>query len=95
LRQWQLDNHPLCSCPHCQEGKVRVRAALVVDHKSPHKGDLDLFYDPDNLQSYAKECHDTFKRSEEMGGAGFLGACDEEGLPLDPKHPWGEQRTIH
>ena len=87
LRQRQLWKAPSCQCPH-HAGKPDAPRAEVVDHITPHRGDPDLFFDPANLQSMAKECHDRFKQSEEKGGAGFLQGCDINGNPLDPNHPW-------
>jgi 5-methylcytosine-specific restriction protein A len=54
----RLRQHPLCECPDCQAGKLRVTAATVTDHKVPHRGDMELFWDPENHQSMSKECHD-------------------------------------
>ena len=88
LRSIQLRAHPLCQCPHCQEGTVRVRIANVVDHTVPHRGCPDLFFRKDNLMSMAKPCHDRHKQSQERGGKGFKGGCDDHGEPLDPTHWW-------
>ena len=88
LRAWQLSNHPLCQCPHCREGDGRTKAATVVDHRRPHHGNERLFFDPDNLRSMAKPCHDKFKQSAERGGAGFNAGCDKNGMPLNPGHWW-------
>ena len=30
----------------------------MVDHIIPHKGNLELFWDEDNLQALCKPCHD-------------------------------------
>jgi len=46
-----------------------VRAATVVDHKVPHRGDQVLMWDQNNWQSMAKECHDK-KTAREDGGFG-------------------------
>jgi 5-methylcytosine-specific restriction protein A len=40
----------------------------VVDHRIPHRGDPDLFWDEDNLQSVSKEYHDRIKQSIEKRG---------------------------
>ena len=88
LRLIQLRAHPLCQCPHGQEGRIRVRIANVVDHAPPHRGDPELFFDSANLKSMAKPCHDRFKQSQERGGKGFKGGCDDHGEPLDPAHWW-------
>lgn len=60
-----LAEHPLCV--YCErEGKVT--AATVVDHKIPHRGDQELFWDEKNWQSLCKPCHDVVKRLEEERG---------------------------
>lgn len=43
--------------------------ALIVHHKTPHRGDLSLFYDADNLMVVCKACHDGPIRAEEAGKA--------------------------
>lgn len=91
LRKAQLAKAPLCECPH-HKGKDATAVATVVDHITPHRGNTRLFYDPANLQSMAKECHDRFKQSQERGGAGFLAGCDESGVPLSEDHHWNSQR---
>lgn len=89
LRDEQLAREPFCQCPHHVGKQVY---AEVVDHKIPHRGDSSLFFDAGNLQSMAKECHDSRKQSQEKGGAGFLAGCDANGLPLDKSHPFYEER---
>ena len=64
-----LREHPLCQCPDCDEGRIRLREASVVDHKIPHRGNVALFWDRTNWQSMAKECHDS-KTAREDGGFG-------------------------
>ena len=66
----------------------RLARATVADHKVPHRGDSRLFWNPDNLQSMTKPCHDSLKQSEEKGGSGFLRGCDVDGNPLSSEHPW-------
>ena len=74
-RRWQaaskdfLRRHPLCQCPECGEGRIRVTAATLVDHIRPHKGDVDLFGKESNWQAMAKPCHDR-KTATEDGGFG-------------------------
>ena len=60
-RDWQrvrsryLKQHPLCvQC--LKEG--RYRAASVVDHIVPHRGNKELFWDRSNWQPLCKSCHD-------------------------------------
>jgi len=64
-----LREHPLCECPDCQAGRLRVRAASVVDHIIPHRGDPVLFWDPANHQAMAADCHRS-KTAREDGGFG-------------------------
>lgn len=64
-----LRSHPLCMCPDCQGGEIRITAAVVVDHIVPHRGDMKLFWDSTNWQSMAKTCHDR-KTATEDGGFG-------------------------
>lgn len=85
LRKAQLSKHPYCQCPH-HEGK-RV-PGNIVDHITPHKGDTRLFFDPNNLQTLTKTCHDKFKQSEERGGKGFNQGSDKLGNPLNPMDHW-------
>jgi 5-methylcytosine-specific restriction endonuclease McrA len=65
LRKAHRDKHPLCA--RCAERGV-VCEATVVHHKVPHKGDPALFWDPDNLSSSCKSCHDIDEQRIERGG---------------------------
>ena len=65
----------------------KVTAATVVDHKTPHKGDESLFFDPDNLQSLCKLHHDSTKQLMENRGVDAVG-CDESGMPIGNDHHW-------
>ncbi|WP_349540399.1 HNH endonuclease [Sagittula sp. NFXS13] len=40
----------------------------VIDHKTPHRGDLALFWDPENLQAVSKAYHDGEKQRLERSG---------------------------
>lgn len=46
-------------------GKAPAPDSPVVDHKTPHRGDPDLFWDPNNLQAVSKEWHDSEKQRQE------------------------------
>jgi 5-methylcytosine-specific restriction protein A len=46
-----------------------VKLAEVVDHIVPHRGDMQLFWDPNNWQGLTKEDHDR-KTALEDGGFG-------------------------
>jgi len=71
-----LASHPLCQCPRCDEGRIRVRASSVVDHKEPHRGDYDRFWDRRNWQAMAKACHD---RKTAVADGGFGNRQRESG----------------
>ena len=67
-RRWKtnrkafLTAHPICNI-------CKTRAATVVDHIEPHKGDLKMFWDRSNWQALCKPCHDR-KTATEDGGFG-------------------------
>lgn len=65
-----LKQHPLCECEECKKNN-RILAANVVDHRKPHKGDYELFWDEDNWMAMTKKCHDR-KTAKEDGGFGNL-----------------------
>ena len=81
-----LRQHPLCQCPDCDEGRKRVRPSEVVDHKVPHRGDWELFWDSSNWQALNKACHDSYKQRIEKSGT--VKGADANGVPLDPRHHW-------
>lgn len=83
LRARQLAKQPWCEM-HLATGKHVV--ATIVDHKVPHKGEEALFFDPDNLQSLCKPCHDRHKQKQEASGV--LVGCDLEGNPLETMDHW-------
>ena len=68
LRAAFLREHPLCE--ECQKKGV-IKAATDVDHIKPHRGDLDLMWDRDNLQALCHECHSR-KTAREDGGFGNI-----------------------
>ena len=59
--------------------------SAVVHHKIPHKGDLELFYDPNNLEAVCWKCHSGALQSEEV--LGYSKEIGADGWPTDPKHP--------
>lgn len=64
-RERHLLDSPLCV--YCAR-LGRTTAATVVDHVTPHRGDMKLFWDQTNWQSLCKTCHDTVKQAEESAG---------------------------
>ena len=61
-----LTRNPLCI--KCEEDN-KIVPATVVDHRIPHKGDIDLFWDSDNWSALCKRCHDV-KTAKEDGAFG-------------------------
>ena len=54
---------------HCQCGCGRLEgdtSKLVADHKIPHRGDEQKFWDEDNIQTLYKPCHDRLKQKQEQ-----------------------------
>lgn len=79
----------------CQQCLRMGRETLLsisspVHHKTPHKGDRKLFFDMENLESVCKCCHDTIMQMAEKHG--YSQACDVNGHPTDPNHPWNRKR---
>jgi len=83
MRGHQLKHFPMCK--FCAD-LGHVTAATIADHIRPHKGSRELFFDPDNLQSLCKHCHDSHKQSQDRTGA--LRGNNTQGYPLDPNHHW-------
>lgn len=65
-----LAEHPLCVLCLKKQPPV-TRAATLVDHIIPHKGDPALFWDPSNHQALCTECHN-IKTATEDGAFGNL-----------------------
>lgn len=61
-----LFSNPLCV--YCQR-ENRVELATVVDHKVPHGGNQELFWNQDNWQALCTYCHNSLKQREERGSA--------------------------
>ena len=60
-REQYLRDNPLCV--YCDRHGLTV-AANVADHRIPHRGDQELFWNQDNWQSLCKTCHDSVKQAE-------------------------------
>jgi 5-methylcytosine-specific restriction endonuclease McrA len=75
------------TCAMCQ----RVTPRPHCDHKTPHKGDVDLFFDEENLQVLCPRCHNSRKKMIEIHG--YSQACGEDGLPLDSGHYWNQKKS--
>lgn len=66
------------------QGRTRPTDA-VVHHKTPHKGDVDLFYAPGNVEAVCKEYHDKQLQQEEA--LGYNPEIGADGWPIDPDNP--------
>jgi 5-methylcytosine-specific restriction endonuclease McrA len=64
-RLQHLRLHPLCVM--CEQQGV-TRVATIVDHKVPHRGDMALFWDPNNRQSLCVPHHSGDKQAIERTG---------------------------
>jgi len=67
LRQQVLDRD-FYTCQHTGVllvGKAPAPDSPVVHHKTPHKGDEQLFWDINNLEAVSKEWHDSEAQSQE------------------------------
>lgn len=49
-------------------GRANAWNSPIADHKVPHKGDPDLFWDPENVWAVSKRYHDSDKQRLEKSG---------------------------
>lgn len=77
-----LANHPFCATPGCR------KASVAVDHIVPIKVAPYRRLDPGNFQALCHGCHNRITAAYEKGS--IAGACDLDGMPLDPAHPWAQ-----
>lgn len=87
LRAAHLREHPFCV--KCLARGIHT-LGTIVDHRIPHRGNMDLFFDPHNLQTLCPPDHSSEKQLEERHG--FAPGADVNGEPTDPKHPWNRGR---
>lgn len=64
--RWAIFVRDLFTCQMC--GRIEANTSrLVCDHRQPHRGDLALFWDPENLQTLcASPCHSKHKQKLEQ-----------------------------
>jgi 5-methylcytosine-specific restriction protein A len=72
-------------CVMCTEAGV-VEPATIVDHRTPHRGDMKLFWDRKNWQGVCEPHHNRFKQALEKSG--IVKGNDISGRPTDPAHLW-------
>jgi 5-methylcytosine-specific restriction enzyme A len=85
-RDRQLKKIPWCE-PCKRMGKSRI--ARVANHKTPHRGDRELFF-RGPIESTCKNCHDQAIQREE--NEGFSREIDVDGWPTDSRHPFNRER---
>lgn len=78
LRLYHLTRNPLCVM--C-EREGRLTRANVVDHIQAHRGDMQLFVEPGNLQSLCESHHNRDKQREEAAALMAKPMCDADGFP--------------
>ena len=86
LRDLYTCQHKRCGVS-LKKGRTQPQSA-VVHHLKPHKGNHDLFFDLDNLQSVCWSCHSGDIQSSEARG--FDVGVNSSGLPTDPNHPFNK-----
>lgn len=70
-------------------GRGQQPNAPVANHKVPHKGDRNLFFSLDNIETVTKAAHDGLIQREEKSGS--LVGTGLDGRPSDPMHPWNRR----
>lgn len=80
LRKKFLEHNPLCVI--CAM-KNLVKAAMVVDHIIPHKGNAELFWEQKNWQPLCTSCHSRKTATEDSGFAS--GGRGVKSLPPPPR----------
>jgi hypothetical protein len=83
LRRRYLAAHPACEVAGCNH------RARHVDHVVPRRVAPHRAFDISNLQALCHAHHSQVTRA--FDGDRLAGACDVDGNPLDPAHPWQQQ----
>ncbi|WP_167622076.1 HNH endonuclease [Paracoccus sp. AK26] len=65
--RWEALVSAYFTCVRC--GLVYDSANLVGDHKRPHRGNRELFFDRTNVQCMCADCHNRHKQREERANA--------------------------
>ena len=64
--RWSILVRDLFTCQWLGCGLVEADTSqLVADHRDPHRGDERLFWEPRNLWTLCKPCHDSRKQRVE------------------------------
>ena len=82
LRWRHLKYNPTCAIKGCAAQAVHVDHIVTV-RNAPNRA-----LDPSNLQSLCTSHHNQLTSAYDKGS--IAGACDDDGNPLDPNHPWNQ-----
>ena len=91
LQRWRVRaKHQLAIAPLCClcEEQDRITPATIADHHPPHKGDYNKFL-LGPIRSLCRDCH---QGAWAVDKRGYGDAVGNDGMPLDPKHPFNKQR---
>ena len=75
-------NHTCARCHAYLPGK----GELHVHHRKPVAKSMALALEPLNFMVVCPQCHNAIE--PRSGMPRISSACDEDGNPLDPQHPW-------
>lgn len=81
-RHTQLIKQPFCQFKGCRERAKHVDHVVSI-RNAPHRR-----LDPSNLQSLCETHHNRLTNAYDRGS--IAGACDADGYPIDPNHPWNQ-----
>lgn len=85
-RAIHMREHPWCE--FCLKTGKWVKAEHC-DHQETMRAHPELATDPKNFMSLCARHHDILTAAYDKGD--LRGACDANGMPLDPRHPWAQQ----
>jgi 5-methylcytosine-specific restriction enzyme A len=86
LRDQILARDNYC-CTRC--GRVELASRLHAHHKTPHRNNPQLFWNPSNLVTLCETCHnEQATPAERLGYSTELGS---DGLPVDGAHPFNRR----
>jgi 5-methylcytosine-specific restriction protein A len=72
-------------CRMCRADGITM-AVEVIDHVIPHRGNLNLFFDSNNLQALCSHHHSGAKQREEVGSVVIDKTIGADGWPTSPQH---------
>jgi 5-methylcytosine-specific restriction endonuclease McrA len=90
LAEWQIARRQALHdagycCQRCNVSLIGKGKAAHVHHRKPYTTAPALGLEPLNLIALCRSCHNAEHHEMKRGRSS---ACDEQGRPLDPRHPW-------